>query len=182
MSRALQCCRWVLLAWLVAAVATAQENPHVSKPPDGSTDDGGRCAYCHDDSLGLSRTHGETCTLCHSETAHSGAAEHARASAASVARALARADDPALPLAADGKMYCGTCHLFHDPNDMGEGLLESERPARDTALNRAVRENVVARGLRDASGGEIKIEFRPLGTKYLRLPDDVLCQRCHAEY
>ncbi len=166
---------------LLASVAAAQENPHQMTLPDGSTD-AGKCAYCHNDDLTLSRSHADTCTLCHAETVHSGAAEHARARADAVGRALEGKDTPALPLAADGRMYCGTCHLFHDPAVMGEPLLANGRAARDEPINRAVREGVLTRA--EAAGGSGEIEFAERGTRYLRLPvdDDGLCSHCHGDY
>jgi hypothetical protein len=165
----------------IAGSVAAQENPHVMTLPDGSTD-AGKCAYCHNDDLSLSRSQVETCTFCHAETLHSGAAEHARASAAAVALALKGRDTPAMPLTNDGRMYCGTCHLFHDPAVMGEALLETARAPRTSALNRAVRGSVEARGERES--GEAQVEFLAHGTRFLRLPtdDDGLCKHCHGGY
>ncbi len=175
--------RHVALLLAIAASAVAQENPHEMTLPDGSTD-GGKCAYCHDDSLGLSRSKAETCTLCHAETVHSGAIEHSRASAAAVALALKAEAEPALPLTDDGRMYCATCHLYHDPAIMGESILEEGRPPRTSALNRAVREGVTTRGRVESADGESVVAFHEKGTRFLRLPagDDSLCQHCHGDY
>lgn len=170
-----RCYAILLAALLSAAVALGQENPHISSLPDDKPD-ASMCAYCHDDSLALSRSHAETCTLCHSETAHTGAIEHSRVGAAKVARSLG---DASLPLAGDGHIYCGTCHLFHDPGVMGESLLEEGRAKRDSPLNRAVRDSVAARGRRDAATADGEVEFRDVGTRYLRLPGDTLCRQCH---
>lgn len=176
--------RHVLAAMLAtclfaAAPGAGMDNPHVSTLPDGSTD-GSKCAFCHDDSLSLSRSHADTCTLCHREALHSGALEHSRASAAQVARAIGEKEAATLPLAADGRMYCGTCHLYHDPALMGESLLDEGRAKRDTPLNRGVRDSIVARGRRDGViSGEGEVEFREIGTRYLRLPGDALCRHCH---
>jgi len=179
--RGLQPLRRMAFVLAIAVSAAAQENPHVMTLPDGTTD-AGKCAYCHNDDLSLSRSQAETCTFCHAETVHSGAAEHARASAAAVALALKGRETPALPLTSEGRMYCGTCHLFHDPAVMGEALLETGRAPRVSELNRAVRDGVMARGQRES--GDAVVEFHAQGTRYLRLPagDDALCKHCHGGY
>jgi hypothetical protein len=182
--------RTVLLA-LVAAAALGcaslalGQSPHVMTKEDGSLDEGA-CAFCHEDDLTLSRSKLDTCTLCHAEAAHSGAREHVRASAASVARATAQRgeEDVSLPLAEDGRMYCGTCHLFHDPKVLSEDWLAKGWKPAATGLAGAVRQSVLERWPRLAEmhgEKELGAKFAAEGTTLLRLPvdDGSLCRQCH---
>ena len=92
--------------------------------PDGSLDME-TCGVCHNEDMSLQRSKLETCTLCHAQTVHAGSDEHLRAAAAGgEAGAGGTAEGrPALPLTEDGRIYCGTCHLFHDPKVMEEDWL-----------------------------------------------------------
>jgi hypothetical protein len=191
MSRALTT---VLGVWLAVApvVGRAQDegSPHHMTKPDGSLDME-KCGACHNEDLSLQRSKLETCTLCHAQTVHAGAAEHLRADPAAVkrvlvARALAGQAEgaPALPLGDDGHIYCGTCHLFHDPKVTGEDWLKEGWLPRDSDLPGAVRQGVVDRWAALAAQSEDKTPVGRLatkGTRQLRLPvgDGQLCRRCH---
>ncbi len=179
----------VLLSTLAkGAVAGGGDNPHYMRHADGSTDDA-KCAVCHNDDLGLLRSKLETCTECHTETIHSGSREHVQASAAAVAKVLAGAKgkDPELPLTDDGRIYCGTCHLFHDPVVASEALLDKGRGPSGSSVGTAVAEALRARWpqLAKAHGKDnAGITLNPQGTLRLRLPnaDGSLCRHCHSGY
>jgi hypothetical protein len=165
-----------LFAGLVAAAplaAAETATPHDMLRPGGEPDTD-KCAVCHEPDFSLSRSKVETCTLCHATTEHAGAAEHLRLEAARVARLVAAKQEgrPELPLTENGQMYCGTCHLFHDPRVTGEIPLE-EPWVPHGALAAAVREALSAH----AGPG---VQFAD-GTTRLRLPiaDGTLCKHCH---
>lgn len=152
-------------------------SPHFQRLPDGSPDTE-KCGFCHEEDLSLSRTKEETCTLCHEVTTHAGAAEHLRASPASVRAALERTRSKAdLPLREDGGIYCGTCHLFHDPVVMNETPEKPWLPS--SAVARATRRALEAEFARLA--GKARPTFAEKGTGALRLPvrDGTLCRQCH---
>lgn len=170
------------------AAAAGETDPHYMRNADGSTDDA-KCGVCHNDDLGLLRSKLETCTVCHAETTHSGSREHVQASAAAVARLMAGAKgkDPELPLTDDGRIYCGTCHLFHDPVVASEALLQKGRSPSGSSVGIAVAEALRSRWpqLAKAHGhDEANIKLNPQGTLRLRLPnaDGSLCRHCHSGY
>lgn len=143
------------------------------------------CSVCHNEDMSLQRSKVETCTLCHGEAPHSGAGEHMRVEAAHVKQALAgkKDDSAALPLTDDGKIWCGTCHLFHDPS-LGEAWLPMGWLPPDSGLPKAVRDGVTARwdALASAHGqSKVDASFAAKGTRQLRLPveDGTLCKQCH---
>ncbi|MFQ5665344.1 MAG: hypothetical protein ACE5I7_02820 [Candidatus Binatia bacterium] len=172
----------------VAAPARAAQpaiGPHHAVKPNGELNMG-VCAFCHDPDMKLSRSKVETCTLCHAVTIHSGAAEHLGASPADVARLLGSRKDgaPDLPLTESGGMYCGTCHLFHDPALGGQKPLPQAWVPPSSGLPQAVRAAVAARWgaiahKYGASGPAAK--FATKSTRNLRLPvdDGSLCRHCH---
>jgi hypothetical protein len=92
--------------------------------------------------------------------------------------------EPTLPLTTEGTIWCGTCHLFHDPQVNEEALLsESWRPPM-TGMSAAVSDAIAGRW------GELAGKYnQPLpvakfsehGTAWLRLPvsDGRLCTECH---
>lgn len=173
-----------VLVLAVGAVRPADESsPHRMTQADGTLDTA-KCAACHEEDLSLSRSKRETCTLCHAGPMHGGALEHLDVAPARVARLLALRTDAGttLPLREDGGIYCGTCHLFHDPA-MGEQFLPAPSLPASTGLSEAVR-----RGVRDqveararAQGEQGAARFLTTGTKALRLPvaDASLCIHCH---
>ena len=178
----------VLLVTLLAAVnagrAEETESPHHMVTPDGKPDME-KCPACHEPDMSLSRSKRETCTLCHSETPHSGAFQHLHAPAADVTRLLsAQSEKTALPLAEDGGIYCGTCHLFHDPHLSDDKPLSTRRLAPATGVDKAAQAAIaaqwegLARKYEQASPGG---RFATDATKALRLPvdDGALCRRCH---
>jgi hypothetical protein len=183
-----------LLALLVVALTVtpcrvhaedASASPHQMTKPDGSLDMD-KCAFCHDESFGLQRTKLETCTLCHAETVHSGAREHLRADQAAVKQAMgeAPAGGTVLPLAENGTIYCGTCHLFHDPKVKAESWLAVGWIPPESGLAGAVRTGISARWARLARPEDDKGEvarFARQGTRQLRAPvsDGRLCRQCH---
>jgi hypothetical protein len=178
----------LILATMLALVAPARgeeaESPHRMVKPDGSLDTD-KCGACHNDDLTLSRSKLETCTLCHSTSVHSGAAEHLAAAPASVARVLPKEQPlPALLLREDGGIFCGTCHLFHDPAVGGEQLLPKGWIPPATGLPEAVRHALTTQWDELAhkyDASEAGAKFATRGTKALRLPvdDGSLCRRCH---
>jgi hypothetical protein len=143
------------------------------------------CAVCHNDDLTLQRSKLETCTLCHAQTIHSGAAEHLRLEPIRVkARVPAKpTDGTTLPLTDEGRIWCGTCHLFHDPS-LGEAWQPSAWVPPDGGLPGAVREGVAGRWKTVAAAhGDATVDatFATKGTRALRLPVETgaLCAHCH---
>jgi len=179
MSRAIVAAFTVVLLAVGAHTAAADDS---SSPHHGTT----TCPVCHNEDMTLQRSKLETCTLCHGETPHSGAAEHARLDAARVKRALG--DRPShgavtLPLTDDGRIWCGTCHLFHDPS-LGETWLPMSWLPPGVGLPQAVRDGVKTRWEAIAAAhGQSKVDasFAGTGTRQLRLPveNGALCKECH---
>lgn len=174
-----------VLATAGPALAQESDSPHRMVKPDGEPD-ADKCAVCHEPDLSLSRSKVETCTLCHATTTHSGTAEHLRTSAASVAARLPGAKEgvSTLPLTDDGTMFCGTCHLFHDPRLSEEKPLAAGWVPPSTGLAGAVRKALTAQwetiaGTHDASS--VGAEFAVKSTRALRLSvdDGGLCRHCH---
>ncbi len=182
----------LLLLALLAVIhpVTAQEDesasPHRMLKPNGEADTE-KCAVCHNPDMSLARPKAEVCTLCHSTTTHSGVTEHLQASAASVTALFGGKEqaEPALPLTENGGIYCGTCHLFHDPRVLtGEQPLAEAWIPPDTGLPEAVRKAVEAQWPRIAQKyGETEpgVKSAAHGTRMLRLPvaDGTLCRHCH---
>ena len=87
----------------------------------------------------------------------------------------------ALPLTDEGRIYCGTCHVFHDPRVSKETVLDQPWVPTDR-ISQAVRESLAAQ-LRAAAPaeGEAPAPMFSDGTKRLRLPiaDGTLCRHCH---
>lgn len=176
-------CLVLLSIGCVPALAEDSASPHDMLLSDGQPDTD-KCAMCHEDDMTLSRSKVETCTLCHSITVHSGANEHLRAEAARVAKLVPPPEEgqPALPLTDDGRIYCGTCHVFHDPRVSEEKVLDQPW----------VPVSPLAQAVREALGGRLEaaapaheegapaVKFSD-GTKRLRLPiaDGALCRHCH---
>jgi hypothetical protein len=179
------------LCVLVATAAKGDDalNPHRMTDAHGKADLT-RCATCHTDTLGLARSKRETCTLCHSETVHSGAAEHLRADRRAVTAVMNARDKsaPALPLDDDGRIYCGTCHLFHDPALSGEKPLTMGRAASTNAVGAAVadgvRDSIGAASEGDGRTAPSPVRFVAPGSTALRAPvaDGTLCLSCHRSY
>ena len=179
----------LLGVWLAvvpfASLARDAGSPHQMTKPDGSLDMD-TCAVCHNEDFSLQRSKLETCTLCHAQTIHAGADEHLHAAPAAVKRALEGRPEgaPTLPLADDGHMYCGTCHLFHDPKVTSEDWLAHGWLPPDGGLAAAVRQAVVDRWAALAAHSEDKSavgKFAAQGTRQMRLPvdDGQLCRQCH---
>jgi hypothetical protein len=166
-----------------AAFGAETATPHDMLLADGKPDTD-KCALCHEEDFSLSRTKLETCTLCHATTVHSGANEHVRAEPAQVARLIPppRQGEPVLPLTEDGRIYCGTCHVFHDPRISEEKVLDQPW-VPSSPLGQAVRESLVPRleAIAPAQGEEAPSTKFSDGTKRLRLPiaDGALCRHCH---
>jgi hypothetical protein len=173
----------VLLASAGALQAQDEASPHSMVNPDGSADMD-KCAVCHEPDLSLSRSKRETCTLCHAETVHAGAYEHFHASPEKLKQLLSAVPEekPELPKAEDGGIYCGTCHLFHDPRLSEDTPLASRRPP--TAFDTAVQEAIEAQWPaidRKYDAEQVGASFAPKAIKALRLPvdDGTLCRHCH---
>lgn len=187
---------WPLLLalWLCAAPPPVladddggggDSNPHRMSGPD----DDESCGFCHEEDMSLSQSPLDTCLTCHSLTEHSGAAEHVRANAAAVARARptpVKADAGVeLPLTEEGTIWCGTCHLFHDPQVNEEPLLSQPWLPATTGLAGAVGAAVAGKWGDLAGKYEQPLpiaRFAEHGTAWLRLPvsDGALCTACHS--
>jgi hypothetical protein len=178
----------MLVVGVVSLPAAAEDDASVHRmvTADGELDTE-KCASCHEDDFSLSRSKSETCTLCHAHTVHSGSAEHLRATAAKVAHRTPAetGDGPDLPLTEEGTIYCGTCHIFHDPAVAGEELLVSGRKPKPEGRSEEIRTAVVARlnaAAKRHGAGSAEVSFSAEGTRSLRLPvdDGSLCRHCHA--
>ena len=176
----------VLIALLLAsAPALSNTSPHHMTLPDGTLDSNA-CPTCHSPDMGLNLSERETCLLCHVETSHGGSLEHLRASAAEVSKIMEGRpkDAVVLPLTKEKTIYCGTCHLYHDPLVLDEKWLASGWVPPKAGLAGAVRTGVLDRwaGLAKAydQSGDVG-SFATDGTRQLRLPveDGTLCKQCH---
>ena len=183
--------RWSSVALalvLVSAAALAAEesdSPHRMVKPDGAADTD-KCAACHESDMSLSRSKRETCTLCHAETLHAGAYTHLHAAPDRLKRlrSTVQAEMPELPTAEDGGIFCGTCHLFHDPRLSADHPLAGRRPAGSTPFDKAVRSAIEAQWpviARKYDAQQAGASFAARGTRALRLPvdDGALCRHCH---
>jgi hypothetical protein len=176
-----------LLAMLIALPAAAQDagSPHHMTTPDGSLDMA-TCGVCHNEDMSLQRSKLETCTLCHPASSHAGSAEHLRLAPDVVKRGSGSTanGERSLPLAEDGRIYCGTCHLFHDPKVLSEDWLAQgwlpPQSGLPEAVRQAVRERWATLMQREGATGA-GAAFASKGTRQLRLPVDggQLCLRCH---
>ena len=170
---------------LVSAPALSNNSPHHMTLPDGTLDSNA-CPTCHSPDMGLNLSERETCLLCHLETSHGGSLEHLRASAAEVSKIMEGRpkDAVVLPLTKEGTIYCGTCHLYHDPLVLDEKWLASGWVPPKAGLAGAVRTGVLDRwaGLAKAydQSGDVG-SFATDGTRQLRLPveNGSLCKQCH---
>lgn len=186
--------RWrvVAFALLLASWGTLHaeeaDSPHRMVKPDGEADTD-KCAVCHESDLSLSRSKRETCTLCHAETLHAGAYMHVHAAPDTVKQLLStsQTETPPLPTAEDGGIFCGTCHLFHDPRLSEDKPLATRRLATSTGFDSAVQSAiatqwpVIAHKYDEEKAGA---SFAVKSTKALRLPvdDGTLCRRCHGSW
>jgi hypothetical protein len=178
--------RACLLGFLLAALWL----PHAAAAEDTGSPhtiiDPAICSICHTEDMALQRPKSEICLTCHNETQHAGSAQHLHIEPARVARALAaNPSEEKLPLTDDGHIWCGTCHLWHDPQ-LGEAWLPTGWVPPDSGLPGAVRAGVTARWANIARAHDQKTvdaQFATKGTRQLRLPvqDGSLCKRCHAE-
>jgi hypothetical protein len=183
---------WALVALLLLvglrAVVVADEddsqNPHLMVLEDGSPDTD-KCGFCHNDDLTLARSKEETCTLCHTVAQHGGSMTHVNAKAAEVKRLVpeSKAGEMDFPLTDAGGLYCGTCHLFHDPAGVvsGEKWLPAGCPESTAPLATAVRGALET--YRDSIADAQAAHFVKEGTRALRLPacDGALCLHCHGD-
>jgi len=174
----------VLVAFLLTVAARCTCAQTDSASPHNQTDSE-ICAVCHEPDMSLSRSRVETCTLCHAATAHGGSSEHLHADAARVAQAVPAGSDPAkLPLTDDGRIWCGTCHLYHDPSLLGPPWLTQGWVPPDTGMPAAVRRGLETRAndiVRQAGEPTPGATFATKGTRALRMPvaDGSLCRHCH---
>jgi hypothetical protein len=176
------------LLFAVASTARGDEvmNPHHMVGADGALDDS-VCSLCHEDDYTLTRSKTETCTLCHSDRPHVGAAEHLSANAAAVKRLAADREGISIPLTDDDTLYCGSCHLYHDPAVADEQWLDHGWvPSATEGLGKAVRDQLTAwfaaeEARRDPATAAATIKWMTEGTRMLRLPAEngTLCKRCH---
>lgn len=174
-----------LVACTAASVRADDGSPHVMTRPDGEVD-ADVCPVCHNPDMSLQRTELETCTLCHVETTHGGSLEHVRAAPEKVREAMQGRpkDAVTLPLTGEGKIYCGTCHLYHGPAVLGEEWLTSGWVPPDRGFAGAVETGVERRWRALAQAFDVSGtagSFAAEGTRQLRLPvdDGRLCAQCH---
>lgn len=170
---------------LAAAVDKTMETPHHMVLPNGQLDES-KCDICHTKDMSLIASPLETCTLCHSEREHSGSYEHVTAPKDEIAAMMAKRPKGAVELPTpDGQIYCGTCHLYHDPKVLDEEWLATGWLPPDSGLAGAVRASVLERWAKlDTGGAKQPIgEFATTGTRQLRLPvnDGSLCVQCHGD-
>lgn len=178
----------VLLLLLGLSLPAGAQNPHDMLDANGKLDMSA-CGFCHEESLELSRPKEEVCTFCHATTVHAGSAEHLGATAPEVARIVPKDTDgtPSVPLTDGGRMYCASCHLFHDPAVAGEKWQPSAWVPPSTGVSLAIREAMTTRLATLAAergAGASAAKFATSGTKMLRLPvaDGSLCRGCHQGY
>jgi hypothetical protein len=178
--------RFCLAALAVLAVAVTafadEDNVHHMRLPDGELDTD-KCGFCHEDDFSLSNSKLETCTLCHDENLHSGIFLHQNAAPAEVARLQGDRKD-AWPLTDEGRVYCGTCHLFHDPTADGEEWLPKGRALSMSPFAVHVRDGIVEKWKATAQKRETEAAaVKPFdeGTRALRMPveNNELCRHCH---
>ncbi len=164
----------------------ADSNPHHMSGPD----DEESCTFCHEEDMSLSASLLDTCLTCHSLTEHSGSIEHVRADVASVARLQptpVQAGAPSkLPLTEKGEIWCGTCHLFHDPRVNEEALLTEAWVPPDSGLSGTLRTAIAAHWRELAAKYNQPppvARFATKGSTWLRLPvaDGQLCISCHRD-
>lgn len=174
----------LLLAGAVWADEEDDSNPHRMAGPD----DDSSCSFCHEEDMSLSQSPLETCLVCHSATEHAGSVEHLRVKVAAPSAPhptpAAEAEAAHLPLTDDGEMWCGTCHLFHDPRVNEDVLLSESWLPPTTGLSGAVRAAVASRWMELAEKYDQKppvASFATQGTTWLRLPvsNGALCLECH---
>ena len=184
--------RLALFALLVAIAAPPlaaradesddEQNPHLMVLKDGSPNTD-KCSFCHNDDLTLARSKEETCLICHTVAQHAGAMQHVKARPAEVKRLVppTKPGEGDFPLTDSGGIYCGTCHLFHDPEGVvsGEKWLPEGCPQRTTPFASAVRSSVDQ--YRDSIADAQAAHFDKMGTRALRLSvcDGALCAHCH---
>jgi len=176
----------LLLALGGAANGEEGMNPHHMVGADGALDDS-VCSLCHEDDFTLSRSKTETCTLCHSDAPHAGAAQHLRADTAAVKRLAVDREGIDIPLTDEDTLYCGSCHLYHDPAVADEQWLDHGWvPSATEGLGKAVRDELAAwfaadDARRDPATAAATVKWMEGGTRMLRLPAEngTLCKRCH---
>lgn len=162
-----------------------EPSPHMMVLPNGKLDES-KCGACHTKDMSLLGSPLETCTLCHSEWEHSGSHEHVTADKAKIAEMMAKRPKGAVTLPTpDGQIYCGTCHLYHDPKVLDEEWLAKGWLPPDSGVSGAVRASVLERWAKLDTGtakGPVG-EFATSGTRQLRLPvsDGSLCVQCHGD-
>jgi hypothetical protein len=157
-----------------------EDHPHRMVGADGEADLE-KCDSCHEDDLTLLFPKEELCLICHTTNQHPGSAEHVAVKPEGLARTVPRSKDSdfALPLTDDGGIFCGTCHLYHDPADPSEPWLAAGAPERTTPFAAAVRGDVERE--RDAITNAQAAHFARQGTRALRAPvaGGALCAQCH---
>jgi len=176
----------ILGALLVVSAARADDDsPHKMMKPNGEIDKK-QCEVCHEADNSLSRGKLDSCTICHESTVHGGSAQHLAATAERVA-ALAPKSSPKLPLAEDGTIYCGTCHVFHDPRAVpGESLLSDDWLPAATGLAGRVRQSVEKQfaEVRERHADKNAVAHfatRPVRALRLSVSDGALCRHCHGD-
>jgi hypothetical protein len=161
------------------------DTPHRMLKADGEADPE-KCAMCHQEDYSLNQPKSELCTMCHSPTIHAGAARHLQASPEKLAQVVSpkKPGDLDLPLTDENGIFCGTCHVFHDPRVSGEQVLDQRWLPPSTGLAEAARKGLAAQWGRIASKhgeSEPGAKFSTRGTRNMRLPvsDGTLCRQCH---
>ncbi len=110
-----------------AAAENVRFNPHLAMQEKRDTT--AICEFCHElvddepdlDLLKIDRV--QICYGCHKDTRHTGSAEHLQLLDEGM---KARAEAGGLPLAPDGKVFCGTCHDPHPPGSKPSAMVRLE--------------------------------------------------------
>ncbi|MBP1687968.1 MAG: hypothetical protein H6Q33_4111 [Deltaproteobacteria bacterium] len=161
------------------------DTPHRMLKPDGEADPE-KCAVCHQEDMSLNQPKSELCTMCHSANIHAGAALHIQSSPEKLAQVVSpkKPGELDLPLNENNGIFCGTCHIFHDPRVSGEQARDERWLPPSTGLAEAVRKGLTAQWARVAGKygeSEPGAKFSTRGTRNLRLAinDGTLCRTCH---
>jgi hypothetical protein len=168
-----------------AVLADEPFAPHRMMTAEGQPDPE-KCTICHTSDMSLVRPKAELCVSCHT-TICTGMLEHVHRDPKDVERLLPKEEGaPTLPLTEDGRIFCGTCHLYHDPAISGEEpLAEAWVPPRTEFTEETRR--ALADALKEIAKrhGEpsLEVNFMTKPTRALRMPvhDGGLCRHCHRD-